>query len=139
MGICEAEVGVECAGEFKQVFGIDCDAQGEECADAAQADAEYKVRGCEVVDVVVFVQEGVVQSEVADGVYKDEDGIGCCDGAKVCRDEDLVEQQEDGEVDESRGVGAAEGLYRAAGDALDGGFFSWCCRFFHCMCIARLR
>ena len=106
--------------------------KSEECADAAQADAEYKVRGCEVVDVVVFVQEGVVQSEFADGDDKGEDGIGCCDGAKVFGYEDLIEQEEDPEVDESRGVGAAEGLYRAARYALDGGCFSWCCGFFHC-------
>ena len=53
LGICEAEVGVD---EFKQVFGIEGDAQGEDCADAAQADAEYKMRGCEFVYVVVFVQ-----------------------------------------------------------------------------------
>ena len=135
------DVRVECAGEFKQVFGIEGDAQGEERADAAQANAEYKVRGCEVVDVVVFVQEGVVQSEVADGDDKGEDGIGCCDGAKVFGYEDLVEQEEDREVDEARGVGAAEGLDRAACYALDGGCFSWCCRFFHRVCtgIARLQ
>ena len=135
-GVCEAEVGVE---EFKQVFGIEGDAQGEECADAAQADAEYKMRGCEVVNVVVVVQEGVVQSEVADGDHKGEDGVGRCDGAKVFGYEDLIEQEEDREVDESRGVGAAEGLYRAAGYALDGGFFSWW--FFHgvCICTGGLR
>ena len=39
LGVCESEVGVECAGEFKEVFGIEGDAQGEECADAAQANA----------------------------------------------------------------------------------------------------
>ena len=71
LGVCD--VGVECAGEFKQVFGIEGDAQGEECADAAQADAEDKVRGGEVVDVVVFVEECVVQSKVADGDYEGED------------------------------------------------------------------
>ncbi len=137
LSVCD--VGVECAGEFKQVFGIEGDAQGEDCADAAQADAEYKVRGCKVVDIVVFVQEGVVQSEVADGDDKGEYGIGCCDGAKVFGYEDLKEQEEDREVDDSRRVGAAEGLDCAAGNALDGGCFSWCCGFFHCICIARLQ
>ena len=81
-----------------------------------------------------------MQSEVADGVYEEsEDGIGCCDGAKVFGYEDLIEQQEDREVDDSRRIGAAEGLYRAAGNALDGGFFSWW--FFHGICagIAGLR
>ena len=123
------------------MFGIEGDAQGEECADAAQADAEYKVRGCKFVNVVVVVQEGVVQSEVADGDHKGEDGIGCCDGAKVFGYEDLVEQEEDREVDDSRGVCAAEGLDRAARYALNGGFFSWGCGFFHgvCICTARLR
>ena len=139
IGICESEVGVECAGEFKEVFGIEGDAQGDECADAAQADAEYKVRGGEVVDVVVFVQEGVVQAEVAEGDYKDEDGIGCCDGAKVFGYEDLIEQEEDPEVDDSRGVCAAEGLYCAVRYALDGGCFSWCCGFFHCIYRGGLR
>ena len=52
-GVCDADVGVD---EFKQVFGIEGDAQGEECADAAQADAEYKMCGCEFVYVVVVVQ-----------------------------------------------------------------------------------
>ena len=67
-----------------------------------------------------------MQSEVAEGYYKGEDRIGCCDGAKVFGYEDLVEKQEDREVDESRGIGAAEGLDRAAGNALDGGCFSIC-------------
>ena len=52
-GVCDADVGVD---EFKQVFGIEGDAQGEKCADAAQADAEYKMRGGEFMDMVVFVQ-----------------------------------------------------------------------------------
>ena len=90
------------------------------------------MRGCEFVYVVVVVQECVVQSEVAEGYYEGEDRIGCCDGAKVFGYEDLIEQQDDREVDESRRVGAAEGLDRAAGNALDGGFFS--CGFFHGVC-----
>ncbi len=121
------------------MFGIEGDAQGEECADTAQADAEYKVRGCEVVDVIVFVQEGVVQSKVPDGDDEGEDGIGCCDGAKVFGYEDLVEQEEDREVDDSRGICAAEGLDCAVRYALDGGCFSWCCGFFHSICTARLQ
>ena len=83
------------------------------------------------------VQEGVVQSEVADGDDEGEDRIGCCDGAKVFGYEDLIEQQEDREVDDSRRIGAAEGLYCAAGYALDGGFFSWW--FFHGICTGSAR
>ena len=147
VGFCVAEVGIECAGEFKHLVRVKCQCQSEERADAARTDAEHKMRGGEFVDAVVFVQQRVVQAKVADGNGEGEEGIGRADGAKIFGDEELIEKEEDDKVDDPRGIGAPEGLNRAPHNALNGRGrvpalrLIWHCRLLHgvCECTARWR
>ena len=92
-----------------------------EHADGAQAGVEDEVSEGEVIDVAEMVEEGVVQSGVAQGYDECEDGA--CHGyvAEILRCE--LSREDDGgdRVYDASGVGAPQGVSGAARDASESG------------------
>ena len=80
----------------------------------AEAAVEHEVGGRQLVDPLVFVQQGVVEAEVAQGDHQGEQGGGQGHVAEVLRGQGAGEDDDGDPVDQAPGVGAAQGVDRAA-------------------------
>ena len=92
----------------------DGEAQRRQRPQGAEAAVEHQVGGRQLVDALVFVQQGVVEAEGAQRGHQGEQGGGQGHVAEVLGGQGAGEDDDRDPVDQAPGVGAAQGVDRAA-------------------------